>query len=314
MPKSQKGQKQGAATSTPSKMKATDPASLPGTSGGFVVRDGSKKGGRNRSDDRGKSDHAISDSESDTSSDTEPVTPRKTWLGSVFSSPKRQQARTTSPSAWCARDTEAYRNRYPNKRDNKSLNDNWKFYNNEIESKPRGTYIDTMHEHWFGDYSLLEEHHGYIQWLFPIREMGMNRQAQELQLHEAERICKDPKCSDRVVKSYELMLHFWGMHLEDRQKGKIVRGDNWKERFRNLNRSSHNYLRITQILKSLGELGHERLKLPFLKFVLHEAIVERTLANAERSCLHYWIHTLRDDKQRKWIQIYADNLLAESKH
>ena len=33
---------------------------------------------------------------------------------------------------------------------------------------------------------LLEDHHGFIQWLFPIREHGMNFQSQELQLHEAQ--------------------------------------------------------------------------------------------------------------------------------
>ena len=31
----------------------------------------------------------------------------------------------------------------------------------------------------------LEREHGFIQWLFPIREAGLNLQAQPLQLHEA---------------------------------------------------------------------------------------------------------------------------------
>ncbi len=49
-----------------------------------------------------------------------------------------------------------------------------------------GDYIDDIHSEWFGNYTLLEDHHGYIQWLFPIREQGMNFHAQELQLHEAK--------------------------------------------------------------------------------------------------------------------------------
>ena len=37
---------------------------------------------------------------------------------------------------------------------------------------------------WKGNYEWLERHHGYIQWLFPIRERGLNWDAQELQPHE----------------------------------------------------------------------------------------------------------------------------------
>jgi hypothetical protein len=32
--------------------------------------------------------------------------------------------------------------------------------------------IDELHEKWWGDYEALEREHGYIQWLFPIREDG----------------------------------------------------------------------------------------------------------------------------------------------
>ena len=38
------------------------------------------------------------------------------------------------------------------------------------------------------DYGLLEAHHGYIQWLFPIREPGMNPDARPLTLAEAAEI------------------------------------------------------------------------------------------------------------------------------
>ena len=65
------------------------------------------------------------------------------------------------------------------------------------------------------------------------------------------------------------------------------------------------------MLKSLGELGNEHLKLPFLKFVLKEAITKKTLDNAKRSCLNYWIHTLRVDKERQEIESYANDLLSQ---
>ncbi len=51
-----------------------------------------------------------------------------------------------------------------------------------------GDFIDQIHKTWWGDTPKLERHHGYIQWLFPIREEGMNYESQPLQLHEIEKI------------------------------------------------------------------------------------------------------------------------------
>ena len=49
-----------------------------------------------------------------------------------------------------------------------------------------GDYIDVIHKKWWGKHDHLEYNHSYIQWLFPIRERGLNMYADELQLHEAE--------------------------------------------------------------------------------------------------------------------------------
>ncbi|XP_071797949.1 uncharacterized protein [Asterias amurensis] len=196
-----------------------------------------------------------------------------------------------------ALDTLTYRQGYPGKEDNIHLCENWLFYSNNKRGR-NGMSIDQVHDVWYGNYSLLETCHDFIQWLFPIRELSMyNHQAQELQLHEAKSIIEDPAARQRVLKSYHMMLDFWGMSLEDEKTGVIVRGDNWEERFRNLNRSSHNYLRITRMLKSLGELGFEHLKFPFLSFILCEVFLEQTLVNASESCRHYWIYLLRDEEE-----------------
>lgn len=53
-----------------------------------------------------------------------------------------------------------YRAGYPNQEDDMSLNDNFKFYNGEIESVPDGDYIDNIHLKWKGKYQKLEVHHG----------------------------------------------------------------------------------------------------------------------------------------------------------
>ena len=90
--------------------------------------------------------------------------------------------------------------------------------------------------------------------------------------------------------------------------GELERAENWQSRFRHLNHSMHNYLRITHILKYLGEFDYEHLKAPFVRFVLHEAIVEQTLKNAKNSCLNYWLEVIKDENKRMQIKKYAKKL------
>ena len=52
-----------------------------------------------------------------------------------------------------------------------------------------------------------------------------------------------------------MMLHFYGMRLVDSATGKVARAEHYRGRYAHLNRSFHNYLRITRILKCLGECG-----------------------------------------------------------
>ncbi|KAK6184198.1 hypothetical protein SNE40_006712 [Patella caerulea] len=206
---------------------------------------------------------------------------------------------------WSDRDTETYRNGYPGKKDDPQAVSNMEFYKNQIYSRPDGDKIDDIHKKWWGNFGLLEGHHGYIQWLFPIRESGMNYHAQELQLHEIKAIVQDKKAHARVLKSYEMMLDFYGMKIIDEKTGEIGRGDNWQSQFAHLNRSMHNYLRITRILKSLGEFQYEHYKAPFVKFVMKEALEEKTLKNVISSCMNYWVGTIKDDKERQELRQYA---------
>ncbi len=102
-------------------------------------------------------------------------------------------------------DIDDYRNNYPNVRSNPKIKDNYKFYTNQIPSHPDGDYIDNIHKNWLGEYRHLEYHDGYIQWLFPLQENGLNGSAEPLQKHEIELIKKDPKALKRIVLSYKLM-------------------------------------------------------------------------------------------------------------
>ena len=108
-------------------------------------------------------------------------------------------------SSWAKRDIEEYRNNYPGARSDSRVTTNYDFYTNKIRSHPDGDYIDVIHKTWFGDYRNLEWHHGYIQWLFPLQEKGLNWSADPLQKHEIEKIKDDPKAMERILESYKLM-------------------------------------------------------------------------------------------------------------
>lgn len=62
---------------------------------------------------------------------------------------------------------------------------------------------------------MLERHHGFIQWIFPIRERGMNSLAPQLQLHEISKMKENEECMKRYVKAYDTMLKFYGIERLD---------------------------------------------------------------------------------------------------
>ncbi|TFK79747.1 hypothetical protein K466DRAFT_505080 [Polyporus arcularius HHB13444] len=187
--------------------------------------------------------------------------------------------------------------------DEPSLNANLEFYKNVRRCKPDNLLIDALHEQWKTDYQRLEYKHGYIQWLFPLQEYGMNFEAQPLQKHEIAAMKEDPKVLERLERSYELMLGFYGMELVSKETGELRRADNWEERYRNLVRAPHNYLRISRILKCLSEFGLERYNAGFLLFVLAEQSAKQQLnTQTIRSSMdRWWANCLRNEEDRKWI-------------
>jgi len=199
-------------------------------------------------------------------------------------------------------DTSDYLNGYPDKVDPPLEESRWNldFYEGKVRlnGERNAPFIDDIHARWHGEYALLEQKHDYIQWIFPIREFGMNDVAVPLTLHEAEAIRASPETAKRVVQSYRMMLDFYGLVLDDEATGAVSRAPNCADRFYELNNSFHNYLRITRILKSLGELGLERYKLPLVRCLAREVFEARTLANAAGSLCDYWIPVLRVEAER----------------
>jgi len=81
-----------------------------------------------------------------------------------------------------------------------------------------------------------------------------------------------------------------------------IRSD--KKPFVDLLDSSHNYLRISRILKCLSEMGLERLNAGFLLFVLAEQSEFGELATAglTNSMDRWWANCLRDEGTRRRIR------------
>ncbi|KAM5245928.1 opioid growth factor receptor [Ctenodactylus gundi] len=217
-------------------------------------------------------------------------------------------SRMTGFRNWRAmQDMRRYRHHYPDlvERDSNGDMPNLSFYKNEIRFLPNGCFIEDILQTWRDNYDLLEDNHSYIQWLFPLREPGVNWHAKPLTLKEVEAFKSSEEVRERLVRAYELMLGFYGIQLENRDTGAVRRAQNYHKRFQNLNWRSHNNLRITRILKSLGELGLEHYQAPLARFFLEETLVRHELPSVRQSALDYFLFAVRCRHQRRELVHFA---------
>jgi hypothetical protein len=70
-------------------------------------------------------------------------------------------------------------------------------------------------------------------------------------------------------------------------------------------RHPHNFLRITRILKSLGEMGLEEYKIAFLEHLQREIYTTKALAPCRNSYANFWIQTIYDDDVRADFEAMA---------
>ena len=138
-------------------------------------------------------------------------------------------------------------------------------------------------------------------------QASRRRSLWEQEFGRAALIRADSDCCRRVIKSYRLMLRFYGLELVDERTGAVRRdaevGD---AQLQNFNLSAHNWLRISRIITSLGELGFRRYKAPFLR-QLRAEIDNGSLANAAQSYEQYWAPLVTGESEG-W---YADKTLEE---
>lgn len=178
--------------------------------------------------------------------------------------------------------------------------ENHRFYLNSRKSAPHGEFIDQIHAEWGKQFARLEKHHSYIQWLFPVYEnAGVNRIAHPLTKREAKAMRRDPMIARRIISSYRMMLKFYGFTLIDETTGEVRRSAAWLPRFRNFNAHTHNNLRISRILVSLGELGFRRYKVPLLEALRIEIFENNQLPACRNSFINFW-EGLVTDEGKPW--------------
>lgn len=181
-----------------------------------------------------------------------------------------------SSSARVPADVQEFLEDYPRHVDNPKLTKNMQFFAGERKAQPNDLFFDELLEYLAEDLSRVENDHGFVQWLFPIPEQGLNHQAQPLQKFEAEAIKSSEISQQRFLNAYKLMLHFFGLRLDDEISGIVSRDEDddfARRQLRNLRSRGHNWLRISRILKALEQLGRRKLVLGFILHLYHEIYV-----------------------------------------
>jgi len=117
---------------------------------------------------------------------------------------------------------------------------------------------------------------------------------------EAKLMRQSSIIADRFVKSYELILNFFGMELNNKT-GAVRRHHDekfWNERYKNLERNGHNLLRITRIITSLGHFGFHSWKKPFIDFLKIEIMENDHFGSmAKTSLIDHWFPLLDVDSK-----------------
>jgi len=134
----------------------------------------------------------------------------------------------------------------------------------------------------------------------------MNYESQPLQRHEIEAMKADPVIVKRIQTSYEMMLDFYGMQLVSFESGLVDRAippRNYKSRYNNLVRSSHNNLRISRILKCLSEFGLQHLNVGLLLHILCEqSESDRLNSSGIRGSMdRWWANCIKNNVEREKV-------------
>jgi hypothetical protein len=150
----------------------------------------------------------------------------------------------------------------------------------------------TIDEIWRWDHQKLESVHDYIQWLFPsLKPSAFNPDAPLLDDETVEVFRQDGELQQRLWKSLQLLLDFYGLELFLSCGFMARRADNYQERCANWQepyrgKPNHNLLRLTRILEALRVLGHPGQSLALLYCL--EEIAQEIPEKIPPTTVDYW--------------------------
>ncbi|MDR3634288.1 MAG: opioid growth factor receptor-related protein [Isosphaeraceae bacterium] len=123
----------------------------------------------------------------------------------------------------------------------------------------RGTATDdagrTLSDVWGFSDDEMEEHHDFIQWLFPLCEPSrFNPHAPLLSEADIAAFRAEASLRDHVLRSFDRFLGFLGLEAKE---GAVRPGPRFARKRDLWLYPNHNWLRITRVLHSLRLLGLE---------------------------------------------------------
>jgi hypothetical protein len=136
-----------------------------------------------------------------------------------------------------------------------------KFYLNQRKTPKSCLSLDDIY---LMDWNELEFNHDYIQLIFPLKFKSESvPEAPTITLAEEAQFQKSKFLQKRVVKSFLLMLDFFGLEM-NYTTGEVSRAPHFLHRANHyVTNKNHNYLRITRILSSLRLCGLNQLSIEF---------------------------------------------------
>ncbi len=130
----------------------------------------------------------------------------------------------------------------------------------------------------------LEVTHDYIQVLFPSRRPSQFHPAPLLDDETERAFRENPDLRERLLKSLDLMLGFYGLR---REGAEVVEAADFRDRAANwLTPSNHNFLRITRILLCLKVLGLPEWATAFFRRL--EAIYRQNASVVGEKTYRFW--------------------------
>ncbi|MBE0462767.1 opioid growth factor receptor-related protein [Halomonas sp. AOP43-A1-21] len=155
------------------------------------------------------------------------------------------------------------------------------FYRGEATDH-QGRYIDAI---WALSPFWLEHTHDYIQWLFPIPEVGrFNGFAPPLTVIERDAFKDDSALRERQRTSLDVMLSFLGLARDGftitAQPGLNMREHIW------LKAGGHNHLRISRMIRSLAHCHQQALALALQEAVVRIGSEQGIVSDAS---IQYWL-------------------------